>query len=369
MDKCTRVIFLCDWLPPDFGAVGQYEFAAARQQARLGQFVTLVGFSSQKNSEESDPETEGRLIIRRIHRPTYSRSTWIRRAIWTLRSNLSLVWRARQDIRDADEIRFTGSPPFMMHFVMPVAAVLGKRTRYRISDFHPECLIAALGHAPWWIRPIQALTQYWRKRVTVFEVLGEDQKRRLLDQGIPESRIELKRDSTPIRITGQEEGRLRPPEMDGRFVLLYSGNWGRAHDSETFIRAVKGLGWDVKSKLGIWLNCIGKESREVFEQLNLEPGVIVKRSRPYPLADLPEVLASADCHLITLKNAFVGYVLPSKVYGCIASGKPILYVGSRDSDVHLLCQRQAAGRYHQVDCGDWVQTGKLLETLVNRQRQ
>ena len=30
----------------------------------------------------------------------------------------------------------------MIHFVMPLAKLYGRRTRYRITDFHPECLMA-----------------------------------------------------------------------------------------------------------------------------------------------------------------------------------------------------------------------------------
>ena len=45
-----------------------------------------------------------------------------------------------------------------------------------------------------------------------------------------------------------------------------------------------------------------------------------------------------DAHLITLSDAFVGFVLPSKVHGCIASGRPVLFIGSaavgRASAVH-----------------------------------
>ena len=59
-----------------------------------------------------------------------------------------------------------------------------------------------------------------------------------------------------------------------------------------------------------------------------------------PLEQLASLLVTPDAHLITLSDAFVGYVLPSKVHGCIASKKPILFVGSDRSDVHRLCLEQ-----------------------------
>ena len=62
---------------------------------------------------------------------------------------------------------------------------------------------------------------------------------------------------------------------------------------------------------------------------------------------------AADLHLVTLRNPFVGFVLPSKIHACIDSGKTILFVGSRDSDVHVLSNRvMPSGRYQRVDVGD-----------------
>src|SRR5262249_43706952 len=69
-------------------------------------------------------------------------------------------------------------------------------------------------------------------------------------------------------------------------------------------------------------------------------------------------LISADVHLITLRDPFVGYVLPSKVHACIESGKRILFVGSQKSDVHLLASALPSGKYRQVDVGN-------VEGLVN----
>jgi len=58
-------------------------------------------------------------------------------------------------------------------------------------------------------------------------------------------------------------------------------------------------------------------------------------------------------HLVTLRNSFVGYVVPSKIHASIESGKRVLYVGSQDSDVHLLANSALRdGLYRQVDVGD-----------------
>src|SRR5262249_5808140 len=63
------------------------------------------------------------------------------------------------------------------------------------------------------------------------------------------------------------------------------------------------------------------------------------KGAPVSREKLASLLVTPDAHLITLSDPFVGFVLPSKVYGCIESGRPVLFIGSEKSDVQLLCRQ------------------------------
>lgn len=360
----SRILMLCDWLPPDFGAVGQYAVGFARELATAGHAVTLVGFSSTAASEEASAEGDGRLIVRRIRRPREDRRDFAARVSWMLRANLALLWGGRRELRSADEVRFTGSPAYLLHFVMPVAKVLGLRTRYRITDFHPEWLIARLGRMPWWLAPVVGLTKFWRRRVDVVEVIGEDQRRRLAESGVDPARIELRRDPSPVRFEPGLRPAPPPPALAGRRIVMYSGNWGIPHDHETFVAGYERFCRSRPSASGVWLNADGT-------RLDLVERELVRRDLPCartplaPLAELPAILTAADVHLVTLSDAFVGYALPSKVYACVASGKPVLFVGSAQSDVHLVCtEGLPASSYRRVDVGDAEGVARALQELL-----
>src|ERR1700709_5455 len=141
----NRLVYLCDWLPPDFCAVGQYSLPFARQRAELGEDVVPAGLSSTADSVEEERPGAGRLRIVRRQARAYDRADFRSRALWTARTDLGLVWRLRRELRAADEILFTGSPPFMIQLLVPLNLLLGKRLTYRITDFHPECLFAQRG--------------------------------------------------------------------------------------------------------------------------------------------------------------------------------------------------------------------------------
>ena len=196
----SGLVSICDWLPPDFGAVGQYALAWAREEAAQGREMTLIGLSSSGSSVEEEGSGAGRLTVVRLAAPLYDRANLWRRLAWTVRTNGRLLRAAFRHRRAAGEVLFTGSPPFFVHWIVPANLLLRWKLTYRITDFHPECLIAELGHAPWWLRLFAAWTRFLRRRVDRFEVLGEDQRRRLLEIGIPAERIELRRDESPVAI-------------------------------------------------------------------------------------------------------------------------------------------------------------------------
>lgn len=370
-----RLVYLCDWLPPDFGAVGQYSLLFARERAAAGEDVVLAGLSSTGGSAAVETVGQGRLRIVRLPAPTYDRANLRTRALWTARTNLRLLWGVRSALRAADEILITGSPPFLLHFVAPWSLLFGKRLVYRITDFHPEVLMAEMsergergegapaGRVPAALRAFYRLTVALRRRVDTFEVLGEDQRQRLHEIGIPDSRIVLKRDPSPVEIPPGTPPLDRPPELAGRALLLYSGNFGVAHDHATFVAGYRLHHRSGSGRVGLWLNATGAKA-DLVESALRDEGLPLHRSHPVPLPLLPRLLVTPDAHLITLRDPFVGYVLPSKIYGCLASGKDVLYVGSPRSDVHRLAASQDG--YLRVDTGDAEGLARALETIADR---
>src|SRR5947209_15119484 len=360
-----RLVYLCDWLPPDFGAVGQYSLLFARERACRGEDVVLAGLSSTAASVAEERPGTGRLRIVRLRAPSYDRSDPRGRALWTARTNLSLVWTLRREIRRADEVLFTGSPPFLIHLLGPLNLLLRKRLTYRITDFHPECLMAEREHASAALRLFHRWTVALRRRVVDrFEVLGEDQRQRLLAIGIDPERIMLKRDPSPVAIPPGTAPLEPPAELAGRVILLYSGNFGVAHDHETFVEGYRRHHREGSGRVSLWLNATGSRADRVAAALQQE-GLPFHRSLPMPLELLPRLLATPDAHLVTLRDEFVGYVLPSKIYGCIQSGRSLLYIGSARSDVHLLAARDLPpDRYRRVHVGDAAGVARALEEIA-----
>src|SRR5262249_3109575 len=149
----------------------QYMLLRARDLAERGHDVELIGLTSGTPSVERRSLGTGNLTEIRLKVRPVPRDRLARRLVWTVGTNLRLVSRAFRSLRTADVILFTGSPPFLIHFLVPFKLLWKGRLTYRITDFYPECLIAAQKSPSLGLRLLQALTNFWRRRVDEFEVL------------------------------------------------------------------------------------------------------------------------------------------------------------------------------------------------------
>lgn len=363
----ARLTYLVDWLPPDYGAIGQYALQEAEQRAASGDVVMLVGLSTRGSSLEERRVGSGRLSVLRLLSPPVERADFRRRALWTLQTDLRLVWRARRALVEADEILFTASPPFLEHLLVPVSGLLRGKLVFRIADLHPECLMQELTHVPRWLEAFHALAQHWRRRADVLEVLGEDQRRLLLVQGVEPSRIVLRRSESPVAIPADTKPLARPPSSEGQALLLYSGAVGHAHDIDTFVEGYR-RHHQAGGGVLFWLNATGARAQAFADALDAHR-LPYHHTTGVPLAELASLLVTPDAHLITQRDEYVGLVVPSKVYGCLASKKGLLFVGSAASDVHLLAsERMSPEAYQRVSVGDAAGVELALRRLAERVR-
>ena len=359
-----RLVIIADWLPPDFGAVGQYMQLRARALAERGHEVTLVGLSTATGSTTHEVRGEGTLAEIRLQARPVPRGSLVGRMVWTAATNLRLLTAVFAKLRAADGILFTGSPPLLIHFLAPLKPLWRGRLIYRITDFHPECLIAARSRPSVVLSALLALTNFWRRRIDGFEALGEDQVRRLTATGVSPDRISLVRDGSPVTFAAAGDGMALPDDLRGECVLLYAGNYGIAHEVETVARGYEVHHRQGSGRVRLWLSATGAGADELAARFE-KSGLPFHRSPPVALQKLAALLSAPAAHLVTLKDAFVGFVLPSKIYACVESGKPVLFVGSADSDVDLIAKSAAAG-YWRVPCGDVTGFAETLEALADR---
>ncbi|MEO1028840.1 MAG: glycosyltransferase, partial [Pseudomonadota bacterium] len=115
------------------------------------------------------------------------------------------------------------------------------------------------------------------------------------------------------------------------FVIGYSGNLGQVHDVETMLGAAEILADNPRIK---FLFIGGGKLRETLNEAIEARGLSNIQTRPYqPRDQLRLSLTLADIHWASLMPVMEGLILPSKLYGIAAAGRPMIMVGDENGDI------------------------------------
>jgi glycosyltransferase involved in cell wall biosynthesis len=180
-------------------------------------------------------------------------------------------------------------------------------------------------------------------------------KSRLLQHRIPEDRVIVAENWAD----GSSIFPLPFPELTP-MRILYSGNLGLAHDVATIRGAIERLA-DRPDFLFAFAGG-GLARRELIEFCQ-ERGIENTSFQGYVrLQDLGASLAECHIGLVTQKPTTLGAIVPSKVYGLMAAGRPVLYIGPASATPAVLIQMFDCG-WH-FDCGDEAGVAALLLCLI-----
>jgi glycosyltransferase involved in cell wall biosynthesis len=109
------------------------------------------------------------------------------------------------------------------------------------------------------------------------------------------------------------------------FVAMYSGNLGLAHSFEEFLEAARRLR-DRDDIVFLFVGG-GPRLRDVREAKDRDELGNLRLLDYVPRAELHHSLSAADVHLISMRPEMRGIVVPGKLYGAMAAGRPALFVG------------------------------------------
>ena len=143
-------------------------------------------------------------------------------------------------------------------------------------------------------------------------------------------------------------------------TVMYSGNLGVGHDLETLLRAAGAL----EGTHSLRLVFVGDgRARPALEGLAGELGLErVSFHPPVPLAELADSLAGGDIHVVSQREGTQGLLVPSKIYGILAAGRCVVFIGPEDTEVARMLRASGAGLV--VPPGDDEATAQALETLA-----
>jgi len=236
-----------------------------------------------------------------------------------------------------DAILAMTDPPFCGIVGALVAMLKGKPYVYNIRDMYPDMAVAGSIVKPGLLAYIWEKMHRWAlRRAKRVVVLGEDMRARIVAKGVAPSRIVIVRDgveifptNTPLPAPDPEV--VRAIRGNFSFVLLHAGNLGFYGAWNTLLSAARNLASD-----GVGLVFVGDGAQRAEIEAAAAGARNIRFLDFFPAAKISSVQAAADAHVVTVKRGLEGVVVPSKMYGTLAAGKPIVAVAPQETDVVTL---------------------------------
>ena len=333
-----KVLLVNQYFHPEVAAVAQHMADLAQDLSRAGFTVgVLCGRGQYADVQNSDEP--GQLTGIRVWRLRYchgrATSTTVR-----LLSYVTFILSAAVRslfLPKFDVVLVFSSPPLVGTIAWIYAGLRRAHVVSVVEDFYPDVAVA-LGFLPsrgLLVRMLYGASNFLLRRSRRIITLSDQMKNRLIERGMNESQIVVIHnwaDGERIRPTSRDENSfLDRHDLHEKFVVQYSGHMGEAHVFDSLLAATRQLS-DL-SDVGFLFIGDGPKRQDIAEFID-ENSLRNVLLLPYQQrAFLVESLGAASVSVISLRPEVSGLIVPSKLYGALAAGKPVVFIGSMESEV------------------------------------
>jgi len=281
----------------------------------------------------------------RVSGTAFGRAGLLGRAIDYSSFYLAAFAMALRRVRRGDRVVTATDPPLIGVVLAPAIRARHARQFNWLHDLFPEIaqrfgVPILRGRAS---APLQWLRDRNCRRAAGNVVLGERMRDALARRGVERDRLTVIPNWAPkgLRPIAHRDNPMRAEwELSDVFVVGYSGNLGRVHEFETLLGAAARLRDEPRVR---FLIIGGGAHMDACRERASGLGNVV--FKPYlPRERLSQGLSCIDVHIVSLLPAFEGCVVPSKIYGIAAVGRPAVFIGDPDGEVARVLATWAFGR-------------------------
>jgi glycosyltransferase involved in cell wall biosynthesis len=341
----VRLLLLNQYYPPDVAPTGRYLHDLARVLVGRGHEVHVLCSRRGYGGRERFAAEEQRdgVRVHRVGAVGFGRRLKVGR-LADYASFLALVMLRGVGLPRPDVILSLTSPPYL-----GVAAKLLARLRrashaHWIMDLYPDAALAhGLFHPDGFVaRRLESLARCQLRGSHVVLALGPFAAEKVQRHTGRDRVRAVPLWADPVLFGAGDGGRARAARgwTKDELVLMYSGNMGLGHRFDEFLEAARRLG----SRGPRWVFIGGGSRRREIEAFRGAHPAARLELHPYSAAEeLADSLASADVQLASLRSGWEGVIVPSKVQGILAVGRPVIFVGPEQNEAARWIQEAEAG--------------------------
>jgi glycosyltransferase involved in cell wall biosynthesis len=277
--------------------------------------------------------------------------------------------------RTVDRNLFLTQPPLFYLWGSILKKVRGQSYFIVLMDIYPDIAVQAglFSAGSMLTRFLTRLARFGLQHADGVIVIGRCMQKKVLGMGVPPERIHLIPNWGDPQVNGQNPGprnKFREEHhWQDKFIILYSGNIGTSHYFDDLLEVARRLR-DHPDLLFVFIGN-GARHKEIEAYKNRHALANVALLPFQPQERLPETLSAGDVHFVSVRDGFTGLVVPSKVYGIMAAGRPVLYQGVSWGEIALLAAEEDIGCVIPLRNPDALESALLTyvadSALIHRQ--
>lgn len=357
-----RVVIVSELFFPDETSTAFIMTAIAKYLAENFEVIVFTGSKRSKKikiDKSTLNEDLKNIKINRVSVPNLNKNILILRTIHFLTFSFCITLLVFFKIRKGDIILTVTNPAPLIVLLSFVRKIKNIRLILLVHDVFPENAVAAgvLRKKTISYRMINQVFLWAFDTVDTIISIGRDMseiisnkiKKNVNKIFIVENWAEL----STIKPLQRELSGIHSLGVINKVVVQYSGNLGRAQGILEFIEIIK----LVQNKT-VHFSFVGSGAFSDFVTKMTASLSNITIGGAYFRKDQAQILGSCDIALIILKEGMYGLGVPSKTYNILASGRPILFIGPKNSEVYRLVQENNIGWAF-----DWSEVSNIVAFL------
>lgn len=268
---------------------------------------------------------------------------------------LGVAARLLNPLERFDRVIALTTPPYLSLLARVGSKIKGADHIHWVMDLYPDVLVAhgMISSGGWEKKTLEWLTRigFGGKRCAGVWALGPDMEtrvKRYLKGDTHSEWIALWGKELEEANLNEKANQIRNERgwADDDLVVMYSGNMGLGHLFDEILEVAKSPNPSVRAKKVRFTFHGGGKRRVEIERFQQEfPDAPVELHRYEAEERLNSHLRSADVHLVSLNPEWDGTMVPSKLQGIFVVGRPVIFIGSKDSSI---------GQWVTESGGGWI---------------
>jgi colanic acid biosynthesis glycosyl transferase WcaI len=350
----VRILVLNQYFHPDSSATSQLLTECCEDLAGEHEVHVVTGRPSYDPTVSTGSkgivshERHGEVHVERVWSTAFHRSGLVGRMTNYLTYLTTSVLGGLSVKRPDVVIALTDPPPVG---VVGVVVARIRRAPFVLvtQDIHPEVAvrIGALKNSAV-ISGLRLTMRFLFLSATRVVSIGRDMNERLAELGVPASKVVLIHNWSDQTLVRPLDGPSRLRQREGwgdRLVVMHSGNVGMSQGIDWMVDAADRL----RETPDVLLAIVGEGSAKASLEADVNRrGLTNVVFLPYqPKEELSDSLGAADVHLVGLRSGLAGYIVPSKVYGILAAGRPFIAAVENGSEPARIIAEERCGMHVQ----------------------